>query len=156
MQIRRLVAIGLAALLLFGGSAAVFGWGATHRDPDDAVGITLYGETTGVSGAAPTHVWSGYLVDKASGSAMKSGDIDLTMSPQELTRESEISNGGSGFGISVMQGSSYSFVPFDQKGNQIASQLVLSSTRDKGLSIIVSGKIVNDVLMVSSIKESNL
>jgi len=156
MQFRRMVAIGLAALLLFSGSAAVFGWGATHRDPDDAVGITLYGETTGVSGAASTHMWSGYLVDKTSGTSMKSGDIDLTMSPQELTRESEIANGGGGFGISVMQGSSYAFVPFDQKGNQIASQLVLSSTRDKGLSIIVSGKIVNDVLMVSSIKESNL
>jgi hypothetical protein len=124
--------------------------------PDSINPAFSVSETTGVSGAMSAPIWSGYLVDKSSGLAMKNGDIDLTTSPQDLTKTAEIANGDSGFGISVLQGQSYKFYPFDDHGNALASQLIRSSTRDMGLAVVVRGAIVDGVVNVSSIMESNL
>ena len=85
---------------------------------------------------------------------LESGDVDLTTAPQDLTKAAEIANDGSGFGISILQGDTYKFFPFDDHGNQLASQLISATKRDMGLSVVVRGKIVDGILDVSSIVES--
>jgi hypothetical protein len=144
----------LAAALLFGVVSFTFGmggWGPATKSSSS------YGDTTGVSGAAMVSTWSGFLVDRTSGLAMKSGDVDVTTMPQDLTKTAEMANSGGGFGISILQeDNTYRFFPFDAQGNKLASQVLSMSKRDKGLSIVVRGNVVDGIVKVSSITESNI
>ncbi|MGO8693606.1 MAG: hypothetical protein ACLQMF_08020 [Rectinemataceae bacterium] len=148
--------LGFTSFAAFGMGGYGGGYGGNGHTPNDMQNTYMSNDTSGVSGAMPVPTWSGYLVDKTSGQAMKSGDVDLTTAPQDLTKAAEIANDGSGFGISILQGDTYKFFPFDDHGNQLASQLISATKRDMGLSVVVRGKIVDGILDVSSIVESNL
>jgi hypothetical protein len=163
MRFRNSYILAAAAALVLIGSSAAFAMGGPGYAPrassqyDSTIsGSMASSDTTGVSGAMMQPTWSGYLVDKTSGIAMKSGDVDLTMAPQHLSREAEIANGGSGYGIGVLQGDTYKFFPFDDHGNQLASRLIQTSKRDSGLAIVVMGTMADGVVKVSRIVESNL
>ena len=156
----RIYVLASLVVLMLGDAPAVFAMGGAGSAP-------WYGgsgrgsgtdELTGpiVSpGVMPLSTWSGFLVDKISGQAKKNGDVDLTTSPQSLSRKVEIADSGLGFGISILQGGSYKFIPFDGHGNTLASQLIFASKQDSAPSIVVNGTIMEGILKVYSIVESN-
>lgn len=156
----RIYVLASLVVLMLGDAPAVFAMGGVGSAP-------WYGgsgrgsgtdELTGpiVSpGVMPLSTWSGFLVDKISGQAKKNGDVDLTTSPQSLSRKVEIADSGLGFGISILQGGSYKFIPFDGHGNTLASQLIFASKQDSAPSIVVNGTIMEGILKVYSIVESN-
>jgi hypothetical protein len=124
------------------------------------VGVSglLFADDLAVTMVAQTSVaFTGYLTDVACGTSGKSpvDGSDLVNSPWDHTKACSIVCAGSGYGVSVQNGKSFNFIPFDSKGNELAAAILKSTSKDQGVSVAVMGVLSNGVIMVSSMVESN-
>ncbi len=94
-------------------------------------------------GLAETTTVNGYLMDKMCG-AKPERAANHTKSCAEKCA-------GSGLGV-VSEGK---FLAFDEKGNQLASDLLKNSKQAKGIKVTVEGEQDGDTLKVKSIKEAS-
>jgi hypothetical protein len=100
--------------------------------------------------------FAGYLTDKACGTAGTAPDgSDVVKAPWEHTVACQVTCAGSGYGIMIKDGNAYKFTPFDTKGNELAAQILKTTKKTKGPMIVASGSMLNGVLEVSSLVESN-
>lgn len=61
----------------------------------------------------------------------------------------------SGYGLDIEQsGDTWDFIPFDKNGNDLAWKYLNEATKQDSLFVTVTGKIDNDTIIVSEIKEN--
>jgi hypothetical protein len=110
------------------------------------------------AGFAADTTFKGYLADTYCGSAgmSKMDGADLTNAPAEHTVACQIACVKGGYGVMLQEGKTYKFVPFDAKGNELASALLKSTKKTKGLFIEVAGSKKMDAISVTSLKEASM
>lgn len=107
------------------------------------------------SGFAADTTHKGYLADTLcakSGHGMDGSD--LMNAPKDHTVACQVACASGGYGLMVQKGTSYTFVPFDAKGNELALALLKGTKSAKAPFVSVMGSMKMDVLVVSSIKEA--
>lgn len=121
-------------------------------------GIFLIAIGCAISGFAADTAYEGYLVDKFCGTAGTSkmdGSNEIT-APQEHTVACQIACAKGGYGVMVKDGVAYKFMPFDAKGNELATQILKSTKKVKGPTVQIMGTLKNGVIEVSGMKETQL
>lgn len=102
--------------------------------------VLIAGSLTVVAGAEKTV--NGYLIDKMCGAKPERAASHTKSCAEKCA--------GSGFGV-VSEGK---FLAFDEKGNQLASDLLKNSKQAKGIKVTVEGEQDGDTLKVTSLKEA--
>lgn len=91
--------------------------------------------------------FDGYLIDKHC-AEMKDPVTETKMC---LTMEK---CQASGYGVSVKQDDGkYKFYKFDDKGHDLAKDLLSKTTKEKGIEVVVKGTLEGDSIKVSTISE---
>jgi len=93
----------------------------------------------GLAGDAKT--WNGYLVDKMCGKPERAAGH---------TKSCTEKCAGSGLGV-VADGK---FLPFDEKGNQLAADFLKETKQVKGVKILVEGMQEGELIKVTSLKDA--
>ena len=100
--------------------------------------------------------FEGYLMDVACGGQESALDkSDTVHSPQDHTKHCLSVCYSSGYGISVKDKDSntYTFIPFNTEAKDDAYAIIKNTTKEKGIQIIVTGKLENGVINVKTIEE---
>jgi hypothetical protein len=103
-------------------------------------------------------VYKGYVLDQAcakAGTGMD-GSAVLTM-PGDHTQHCLVACEASGFGIMVMEGSGYRYIPFDAAGSDLAFRtVVLKTAKTADISVEAKGTMKGGLLVLSGIREIDL
>lgn len=104
-----------------------------------------------------TMTYHGYLIDVACGESGQGMDgSDVVYSPQDHTTVCLIACKDSGFGISVMDGDMYTFIPFaDDESNEKALEIAMNTTKEDSIKVVVEGYMIDGKLCVVSIMEED-
>lgn len=102
-----------------------------------------------------TVVWEGYLIDVfcgASGTGMDGSDV--VNAPEGHSTECLIMCEEGGYGLSVMDGGEYKFIPFaDGQSNEKAIALIAATERLNDNKVSIEGFLVDGKICVVSISE---
>ena len=94
--------------------------------------------------------WEGYLVDVKTAADMVSDASTASQKAAEYLKETALKLGpDNGFGI-IAGGQ---WLRFDAAGNTQAQQVINSSNKEKGIKVLVTGKLYGDTIAVTSIRE---
>lgn len=112
--------------------------------------------TIAAFGAAPAH--KGYLCDKMCAGTGKGAmdGADLKNNPGDHTVACQVACAKSGYGLMMKDGATYKFVPFTGKGDELATSLLKSTTRTKGMYVEVTGDMKDGSIEVSGMKEAEM
>jgi len=94
--------------------------------------------------------WEGYLVDAKTAADMVSDASTASQKAAEYAKTTASELGPSnGFGIIAGE----QWLKFDAAGNTQAQQAVKDSKKEKGIKVLVTGKLYGETIAVTSIKE---
>lgn len=100
--------------------------------------------------------FSGYLMDVTCGTSGVGLDkTDVKKSPQDHTVACLQVCEASGYGIMIYDSNLgfYKFSKFDDKGNELAKELLKNTKKEKGIEIDITGSWGEDNIIVHSMKE---
>lgn len=102
--------------------------------------------------------YKGYLCDKMCAGTGKGAmdGADLKNKPEDHTVACQVACAKSGYGLMMKDGATYKFVPFKGKGNELATSLLKSTTRTKGMYVEVTGEMEDGAIEVSGMKEAEM
>lgn len=117
--------------------------------------LVALGVTAAAFGADGTY--KGYLTDKmCAGSSTAMDGTDMKTHPGDHTVACAVACAKGGYGLMMQDGSTYKFVPFSSKGNDLAAAMLKSTTRTKGMYVEVTGSMNGSNLDVSQMKEGHM
>ena len=93
-----------------------------------------------------TKIFEGYIMDKHCSEKNPTEKTKMCLNMEVCA--------ASGYGISIKQDDGkYKFYKFDDKGQELAKDIIEKSTKEKAIPIEVNGKLDEDTLRVSKISE---
>ena len=93
--------------------------------------------------------WTGYLADKMCSERLIASEAKAAGHTKECLVEEHCAK--SGYGL-IVDGK---FYKFDKKGDELASTLLKSSSKEKGFKVVVTGSMKKKKISVTNLAEAN-